>query len=108
LESLDLPRPLPHQYEFAKLIPTYTIMSKRNLLRLVQEKIVHGWDDPRMPTIAGLRRRGIPASALRRFVISTGITTHDAGITDIALFEHVVRDELNRIAPRRLGVLHPL
>jgi len=108
LESLDLPRPLPHQYEFAKLIPTYTIMSKRNLLRLVQEKIVHGWDDPRMPTIAGLRRRGIPASALRRFVISTGITTHDAGITDIALFEHVVRDELNRTAPRRLGVLHPL
>lgn len=108
LESLDLPRPLPHQYEFAKLIPTYTIMSKRNLLRLVQEKVVSGWDDPRMPTLAGLRRRGITASALRRFVIGTGITTHDAGITDIALFEHVVRDELNHTAPRRLGVLRPL
>ncbi len=108
LTSLDLPRPRPHQYEFAKLIPTYTIMSKRNLLRLVQEKVVSGWDDPRMPTLAGLRRRGITAAALRRFVIGTGITTHDAGITDIAVFEHVVRDELNQAAPRRLGVLHPL
>jgi glutaminyl-tRNA synthetase len=107
LASLALPRPVPHQYEFAKLLPTYTIMSKRNLLRLVQEKKVTAWDDPRMPTLAGLRRRGIPAAALRRFVISTGITTHD-GITDIAAMEHVVRDELNHSAHRRLAVLKPL
>jgi len=107
LQSLNLPRPLPRQYEFSKLIPTYTIMSKRNLLRLVQEKVVHGWDDPRMPTLAGLRRRGITASALRRFVIGTGITTHE-GITDIAALEHVVRDELNQSAERRLGVLRPI
>ncbi len=107
LASLDLPRPLPHQYEFAKLIPTYTIMSKRNLLRLVQEKVVAGWDDPRMPTLAGLRRRGITAKALRRFVIGTGITTQN-GITDIAAFEHVVRDELNQCAERRLAVLRPI
>ncbi len=107
LTSLDLPRPLPRQYEFSKLIPTYTIVSKRNLLRLVQEKQVAGWDDPRLPTLAGLRRRGVPASALRRFVISTGITTYD-GITDIAVFEHALREELNARAQRRLAVLRPL
>ena len=107
LENLDLPRPLPHQYEFSKLIPSYIIVSKRNLLRLVQEKIVAGWDDPRMPTLSGLRRRGVTASALRRFVIGTGITTHE-GITDIAVFEHVVREEFNRTAERRLAVLKPL
>ncbi|MBW7896367.1 MAG: glutamine--tRNA ligase [Opitutaceae bacterium] len=107
LEALGLPRPLPHQYEFSKLIPSYTLMSKRNLLRLVQEKVVSGWDDPRMPTLAGLRRRGITAPALRRFVIGTGITTYE-GTVDIAVMEHVVRDELNRTAARRLAVLRPL
>jgi glutaminyl-tRNA synthetase len=107
LESLELPRARPHQYEFAKLLPTYTLMSKRNLLRLVQEKIVAGWDDPRLPTIAGLRRRGVPAIALRRFVIGTGITTYD-GSTDIALFEHTLREELNTTAQRRLAVLRPI
>ncbi|MFI5357758.1 MAG: glutamate--tRNA ligase family protein, partial [Opitutales bacterium] len=101
------PRPLPHQYEFAKLIPTYTIMSKRNLLRLVQEKVVNGWDDPRLPTLTGLRRRGVPAPSLRRFVMGTGITTYD-GITDIAAFEHVLREDLNAAAQRRLAVLRPL
>lgn len=108
LESLDLPRELPHQYEFAKLIPSYTLMSKRNLLRLVQEKVVDGWDDPRMATISGLRRRGITSAALRRFVIGTGITTNDDSITDIAALEHVVRDELNQTAERRLAVLKPI
>jgi len=108
LDSLELPRARPHQYEFAKLIPSYTIMSKRNLRRLVQERAVTGWDDPRMPTLAGLRRRGVPAVALRRFVIETGITTHDGGLTDIALFEHTLRDELNKTAARRLAVLRPL
>ncbi len=107
LESLDLPRALPHQYEFAKLTPGYTLVSKRKLLTLVNEKVVTGWDDPRMPTLSGLRRRGIPASALRRFVTSVGVTKFDS-LTDIAVVEHAVRDELNQIAPRRLAVLKPV
>ena len=107
LESLDLPRPLPRQYEFAKLVPTYTLLSKRNILRLVQEKIVAGWDDPRLPTISGLRRRGIPASAIRKFVTSVGVTTFNS-VTDIAVFEHAVREELNALSPRRLAVLKPI
>ncbi len=107
LESLDLPRALPHQYEFAKLIPNYLIVSKRNLLRLVQEKVVSGWDDPRMPTLTGLRRRGIPASAVRRFVTSVGVTKFNS-VTDIAVFEHAIRDELNTAAARRLAVLRPI
>ena len=107
LENLDLPRPLPHQYEFAKLVPTYTLLSKRNILRLVQEKVVDGWDDPRLPTISGLRRRGIPASAIRKFVISVGVTTFNS-VTDIAVFEHAVREELNAAAARRLAVLKPI
>lgn len=107
LENLELPRPLPHQYEFGKLIPSYTIMSKRNLLRLVQEKFVSGWDDPRMPTLAGLRRRGVTAASLRRFVIGTGVTTYQ-GVVDLALFEHVVRDDLNQISARRFAVLKPV
>jgi glutaminyl-tRNA synthetase len=107
LENLGLPRPLPHQYEFAKLIPSYMIVSKRKLLLLVNGKVVTGWDDPRMPTLSGLRRRGIPASAVRRFAIGTGVTKFDA-LTDIAVLEHAVRDELNQIAQRRLAVLRPV
>jgi glutaminyl-tRNA synthetase len=107
LENLGLPRPLPHQYEFAKLVPTYTLLSKRNILRLVQEKVVAGWDDPRLPTISGLRRRGIPASAIRKFVTSVGVTTFNS-VTDIAVFEHAVREELNQSAARRLAVLRPV
>ena len=107
LESLELPRPLPHQYEFAKLIPGYTIVSKRKLLTLVNEKIVSGWDDPRMPTLSGLRRRGIPASAVRRFVTSVGVTKYNS-VTDIALFENAIREELNLSSPRRLAVLRPV
>ncbi len=107
LEALELPRTLPHQYEFAKLIPSYMIVSKRKLLHLVNEKIVAGWDDPRMPTLSGLRRRGIPASALRRFVIGVGVTKYDS-VTDIAVFEHAIRDELNSLAQRRLAVLRPI
>ncbi len=107
LDSLGLPRPLPHQYEFAKLIPGYMIVSKRKLLTLVAEKIVSGWDDPRMPTLSGLRRRGIPARAIRNFVMSTGVTKFDA-LTDVALFEHAIREDLNRSALRRLAVLRPL
>ena len=107
LASLDLPRAVPHQYEFAKLNLGYTIVSKRKLLQLVQDKFVTGWDDPRMPTISGLRRRGIPASALRRFVIGVGVTKFDS-VTDVAVFDHAVREELNPTALRRLAVLKPI
>jgi glutaminyl-tRNA synthetase len=107
LENLDLPRPLPHQYEFAKLIPTYTIVSKRKLIALVNEKVVAGWDDPRLPTISGLRRRGIPASAVRQFAYNIGVTKYNS-VTDIAVFEHAIREDLNKRALRRLAVLRPL
>jgi glutaminyl-tRNA synthetase len=107
LEGLGLPRPLPHQYEFAKLVPTYMIVSKRKLIQLVNERIVTGWDDPRMPTISGLRRRGIPASALRLFAYNIGVTKYKS-ITDIAVFEHAVREDLNQRSLRRLAVLRPL
>ena len=107
LESLELPRALPHQYEFAKLNVGYTIVSKRRLLTLVNEKVVSGWDDPRMPTLSGLRRRGIPASALRTFVTSVGVTKFDS-VTEVAVFENAIRNELNVAAARRLAVLKPV
>ena len=107
LENLNLPRPLPHQYEFAKLIPTYTIVSKRKLIQLVNDKVVTGWDDPRLPTISGLRRRGIPASAVRQFAYNIGVTKFNS-VTDIAVFEHAIREDLNKRALRRLAVLRPL
>jgi glutaminyl-tRNA synthetase len=107
LEALALPRPLPHQYEFAKLIPGYTLVSKRRLIQLVNEKVVTGWNDPRMPTVSGIRRRGIPASALRAFVTSVGVTKFNS-VTDYAVFEHCVRDDLNTKALRRLAVLDPI
>ena len=107
LESLDLPRPLPHQYEFAKLIPSYMIVSKRKLIQLVNEKVVTGWNDPRMPTISGIRRRGVPASALRKFAIGVGVTKF-VSVTDIAVYEHAIREELNKSALRRLAVLRPI
>jgi glutaminyl-tRNA synthetase len=107
LEALELPRALPRQYEFARLNLTYTVMSKRKLLRLVQEGLVDGWDDPRMPTISGLRRRGVPASALRAFAYHIGITKYN-GLTDVAVLEHEIRTELNRTAQRRLAVLRPI
>lgn len=107
LEHLDLPRPLPHQYEFAKLIPNYTIVSKRKLIQLVNDNVVNGWDDPRMPSISGIRRRGITAEALRAFAYNIGVTKYNS-VTDIAVFEHAVREDLNRRALRRLAVLRPL
>jgi glutaminyl-tRNA synthetase len=107
LENLDLPRPLPHQYEFARLSLGYTVMSKRKLLQLVTEKIVTGWDDPRMPTISGLRRRGVTAAALRHFAYNIGITKYN-GVTDLAVLEHAIREDLNRRALRRLAVLRPI
>ena len=107
LENLKLPRTLPRQFEFARLSLTYTVMSKRKLMQLVNEKLVSGWDDPRMPTISGLRRRGVTASALRSFAYHLGITKYD-GLTDVAVLEHVIREEFNKEAPRRLAVLRPL
>ncbi len=97
----------PHQTEFSRLNITYTVMSKRKLLQLVQEGYVSGWDDPRMPTISGMRRRGFPAAAIRKFCETVGITKFN-GNTDTALLEHSVRGELNAVAPRRMAVLHPL
>lgn len=107
LGALDLPRVLPRQYEFAKLHLAYTIVSKRKLLQLVNEKVVSAWDDPRMPTLAGIRRRGVPASALRRFVTGVGVTKFDS-LTELAVYENAVREELNASAHRRFGVLRPL
>jgi glutaminyl-tRNA synthetase len=107
LASLDLPRALPHQYEFARLNLTYTVMSKRKLMQLVNDGLVKGWDDPRMPTISGLRRRGMTASALRTFAYNIGITKYPS-MTDVAVLEHTVREEFNRTSPRRLAVLRPL
>ncbi len=107
LENLDLPRPLPRQYEFAKLIPSYMIVSKRKLISLVNDKVVTGWDDPRMPTISGIRRRGVTAEALRNFAIGVGVTKY-ISVTDIAVYEHAIREDLNKRALRRLAVLRPI
>lgn len=107
LDALELPQPRPHQYEFARLNLTYTVMSKRKLIQLVNEKLVNGWDDPRMLTISGLRRRGVTASALRAFAYNIGITKYPS-MTDVAVLEHTMRDEFNRTAARRLVVLKPI
>jgi len=104
----NLPTPSrPRQYEFSRLNLTYTVLSKRRLIQLVTEKHVKGWDDPRMPTISGLRRRGIPAAAIRDFAARIGVTKSDATI-EVALLEHCVRDLLNKAAERRMAVLKPL
>ncbi len=107
LEQLDLPRPLPRQIEFARLNLGYTVMSKRKLLQLVQDGDVDGWDDPRMPTLSGLRRRGVTPQAVRHFCQRIGLTKFNA-LTDIALLEHSIREDLNRCALRVMGVLQPL
>jgi glutaminyl-tRNA synthetase len=97
----------PQQIEFARLNLTYTVTSKRKLLELVQEGHVNGWDDPRMPTISGYRRRGFTAASIRRFCNDTGVTKFN-GVTDLARLENSLRDELNKTAERRMGVLDPL
>ena len=99
--------PRPRQIEFARLNLNYTVMSKRKLLALVQLKHVAGWDDPRMPTIAGIRRRGYPPAAMRDFCSRIGVAKKE-NVIDIALLEATVREELNRTAPRALAVLRPL
>ena len=97
----------PQQIEFARLNLTYTIMSKRMLLELVEGEHVNGWDDPRLPTISGMRRRGYPPTAIRNFCSRIGVAKVNS-IIDIEFLEHCVRDNLNRAAPRFMGVLHPL
>jgi glutaminyl-tRNA synthetase len=97
----------PRQYEFARLNLTHTVLSKRLLTRLVEEGHVAGWDDPRMPTMSGLRRRGIPPAAIRDFISRLAISKSD-GTVEIAMLEHCVRELLNRQALRRLAVLKPL
>jgi glutaminyl-tRNA synthetase len=97
----------PQQIEFARLNLTYTVMSKRKLLRLVEEGFVHGWDDPRMPTVCGLRRRGYTPEAIREFCRRVGVAKFD-GVSDIALLEHCLREDLNKRALRVMGVLNPL
>ena len=97
----------PQQIEFARLNLNYTVMSKRKLLALVELKHVTGWDDPRMPTIAGIRRRGYPPAAIRDFCERIGVTKQES-VVEFSFLEHCVREELNRSAPRRMAVLRPL
>ena len=97
----------PHQYEFARLNVTYTVMSKRYLKKLVDEGLVDGWDDPRMPTLCGLRRRGYTPSSILEFVKTAGVSKNYS-VVDIGVLEHCIRDELNQTAQRRIAVTEPL
>jgi glutaminyl-tRNA synthetase len=106
IENLPVPSQ-PHQYEFARLNIAYTVLSKRVLTRLVHEGHVSGWDDPRMPTLAAMRRRGVPAAALRDFVRRSGVTKSNS-VVEYASFEYSIRELLNRVAPRRMAVLRRL
>ncbi len=96
-----------HQYEFARLNINYTVMSKRKLLQLVEQNYVTGWDDPRMPTICGMRRRGYSAAAIRAFADSVGVLKR-SGIHDLSLLEWHIREDLNKVADRRMAVLDPI
>jgi glutaminyl-tRNA synthetase len=106
IENLPVPAQ-PQQIEFARLNLTYTLMSKRKLLELVQENRVAGWDDPRMPTLVGMRRRGYTPEAIRAFCERIGVAKRE-NVVDVALLEHAVREDLNRRAPRVMGVLDPV
>jgi glutaminyl-tRNA synthetase len=106
IENLPVPA-RPVQIEFARLNLNYTVMSKRKLLTLVNEQIVSGWDDPRMPTLSGLRRRGYTPEAIRNFCDAIGVAKRDA-IVDVAQLEHAIRDDLNKRSPRVMAVLRPL
>jgi len=103
-EALPMP---PKQREFARLNLSYTIMSKRKLLKLVEDKIVSGWDDPRMPTISGLRRRGYTPNSIRKFIETVGVAKRD-NVIDVALLEFCIREDLNKTAPRVMAVLDPV
>jgi glutaminyl-tRNA synthetase len=107
LDHVEVPRPPPRQFEFARLNLEYTLLSKRKLLRLVEEQYVDGWDDPRMPTIAAMRRRGVPPAALRTFCDMIGVAKTENRV-DFAKLEYAIRDELNPTARRVMCVLRPL
>ena len=106
IENLPVPS-RPHQYEFSRLNLTHTVLSKRRLIQLVEDNHVEGWDDPRMPTISGLRRRGYPPAALRDFAARVGVTK-SGNVIEMALLEFCAREILNRTAERRMAVLNPL
>ena len=106
IEHVTLPAQ-PHQYEFARLNLNYTVTSKRKLKQLVDEKIVSGWNDPRMPTISGLRRRGYTPASIRKFCDMVGVSRADS-VVDMGMLEAAIRDDLNHKAPRTMGVLRPL
>ncbi len=106
IENLPVPS-RPRQYEFSRLNLSYTVLSKRRLIQLVEEGHVNGWDDPRMPTISGLRRRGVPPEALRDFARRIGVTKSDS-VVETQLLDHCMRELLNRTAVRRMAVLNPL
>ena len=103
----DASKVRPNQYEFARLNLNYTVMSKRKLLQLVQENIVNGWDDPRMPTISGLRRRGYTAKSIRNFCETIGVAKRE-NVIDVSLLEFCLREDLNKTAPRVMAVLDPV
>ncbi len=107
LDNLEVPQPQPRQTEFARLNLSHTVMSKRKLLQLVEDGLVSGWDDPRMPTIAGMRRRGYRPQAIRTFCEKVGVARANS-VVDIALLESTVRDDLNPDTPRVMAVLKPL
>jgi len=107
IDNLPVPSQ-PRQYEFSRLNLSHTVLSKRVLTQLVRGGHVTGWDDPRMPTLAGLRRRGVPAVAVREFVQRVGVQARANSVVDVAMFEHSIREVLNKIAPRRMAVLRPL
>ncbi len=106
IENLPVPA-VPRQYEFAPLNLTYTVLSKRRLIQLVREGHVAGWDDPRLPTLRGLRRRGVPPAAVRDFISRVAITKN-VGTVEVQMLEACIRDALNPVAPRRMAVLRPL
>jgi glutaminyl-tRNA synthetase len=107
IDNLPVPS-RPRQYEFSRLNLSYTVLSKRALTQLVRDRHVAGWDDPRMPTLAGLRRRGVPPAAIRDFVRRVGVQARTNSVVEIAMFEHSIREVLNKTAPRRMAVLRPL
>jgi glutaminyl-tRNA synthetase len=107
LDHIGFEEPRTHQYEFARLELEYTVLSKRKFIRLVKDGHVAGWDDPRMPTVAGLRRRGVPPEALRYFADLIGVAKTNSRV-DIGKLDHAIRDALNPVAPRVMAVLEPL
>jgi glutaminyl-tRNA synthetase len=106
LDDFDKPN-RPHQYEFSRLNLEYTVMSKRKLQQLVKDNLVTGWNDPRMPTISGLRRRGYTPASIREFSNRIGISKVDS-MTDMKILEDALRDDLNTVAPRTMGVIDPI